>query len=337
MLVVHEARGFSYTKFQTPAHQSDDGDDIVRGLSDAPKWLPCRYFYDARGSQLFDAICDLPEYYPTRTEEGILAAHAADVVRHTGPVDIVELGSGSARKTRLLLNAYFAAEFAQPGAAPLHYVPIDISEDALRASARALLDNYRRLRISGVSGTYEQGLGALPAPLARRRMAVFLGSSLGNYDRAARAALFAQIAEALAPGDFLLLGTDRHKDKAVLEPAYNDAQGVTAAFNLNMLRHLNRRWGGNFVLDQFAHRAFYDEAQRRIEMHLVSRRAQTVALKALDLAVDFQSGESLRTEISCKFELAALLNECRPHGFAPIASWSDPRRWFTVSLFTLAA
>lgn len=331
MLVIQETRRFLYTKFETTAQLSDNGEDVVRGLSQAQKWLPSRFFYDARGSELFDAICDLPEYYPTRTEESILAESARDIALRTGAVDIVELGSGSARKTRLLLTAYSALGHD----APLQYVPIDVSEDALRASAHDLLHNYRNLQINGFSGTYEQGLAALPPRMAARRMVIFLGSSLGNFHKEGRAALFAQLAAALSPGDFLLLGVDRHKDKSVLEPAYNDSQGVTAAFNLNMLRHLNRFYGGNFVLDQFEHCAFYNEAARRIEMHLISQRPQSVRLAGLDLVADFALGETVRTEVSYKFEMPALLNECRPHGFSCIGSWTDPKHWFAVSLFTL--
>jgi L-histidine N-alpha-methyltransferase len=331
MQVVHEARRFHYTKFETAARLPDDGADVVRGLSQEQKWLPSRFFYDGRGSGLFDAICDLPEYYPTRTEESILTEFAGEIAERTGPVDIVELGSGSARKTRLLLTAYSEAD----GGAPLQYVPIDVSEDALRASAGDLLQSYHNLQISGFSGTYEQGLAALPKALAPRRMVIFLGSSLGNFHADGRAELFAQVSEALSPGDFLLLGVDRHKSKMILEPAYNDSQRVTAAFNLNMLRHLNRLYGGNFVLDQFAHLAFYNEAERRIEMHLTSQRPQAVRLGGLDLTTEFALGETVRTEVSYKFELPALLNECRPHGFSHLGSWSDPNRWFAVTLFQL--
>ncbi len=329
MLVVHEARRFHYTKFEATSEPADDGWDVALGLSEQQKWLPSRYFYDAHGSQLFDAICDLPEYYPTRTEESILAKHAPDIAAATGPVDIVELGSGSARKTRLLLTAY-------SGETPLQYVPIDVSEAALCDSAQGLLQSYDNLQISGCSGTYEQGLAALPARLAPRRMVIFLGSSLGNFHAEGRAGLFGQLSEALSPGDFFLLGTDRHKDAAILNPAYNDSQGVTAAFNLNILRHLNRRFAGNFVRGQFAHRAFYNQDKRRIEMHLVSRRPQTIHPQGLDLTAAFARDETVRTEVSYKFEMPALFEECRPHGFAPVATWSDPRRWFTVSLFQLA-
>lgn len=331
MLVVQEARRFLYSKIEDNSELTDDGTDVVRGLSQQQKWLPSRFFYDARGSQLFDAICDLPEYYPTRTEESILLRHARDIALRTGPVDVVELGSGSARKTRLLLTAY--SSFGHD--APLQYVPIDVSEDALRASAHDLLNNYRNLQINGFSGTYEQGLAALPPRMAARRMVIFLGSSLGNFHREGRATLFAQLADALSPGDFLLLGVDRHKEKDVLEPAYNDDQGVTAAFNLNMLRHLNRLYGGNFVLDQFRHCAFYNEAERRIEMHLTSQRPQTMRLDDLDVEAEFALGETVRTEVSYKFELPSLINECRPHGFSFMGSWTDPKHWFAVTLFTL--
>lgn len=332
MQLVQDARRFHYTKFETAAHLPDDGAEVALGLAQRQKWLPSRFFYDAHGSHLFDLICDLPEYYPTRTEEGILGRSAAAIAARTGAVDLVELGSGSARKTRRLLTAYSDAGHD----APLHYVPIDVSEDALCASARGLLDNYLNLRISGFSGTYEQGLTALPPRLAARRMVIFLGSSLGNFHRKGRAALFAQLAEALSPGDFLLLGVDRHKSTAILEPAYNDSQGVTAEFNLNILRHLNRLYGGNFVLDRFAHRAFYNEADRRIEMHLISQAPQTVRLSGLDVTATFAQGESLRTEVSYKFELPDLLNECRPYGLSFTESWSDPQHRFAVVLFQLA-
>ncbi len=331
MQVVHEARRFHYTKFETAAHLPDDGADVARGLSQEQKWLPSRFFYDGRGSRLFDAICDLPEYYPTRTEESILTEYAAEIAERTGPVDIVELGSGSARKTRLLLTAYSEAD----AGGSLQYVPIDVSEDALRASAGDLLRNYRNLQISGFSGTYRQGLATLPEPVAPHRMVIFLGSSLGNFHADGRAELFGQISEALSPGDFLLLGVDRHKSKTILEPAYNDSQRVTAAFNLNMLRHLNRLYSGNFVLDQFAHLAFYNETEHRIEMHLSSLRPQAVRLGGLGLSTEFALGETVRTEVSYKFELPALLNECRPHGFSHLGSWSDPNRWFAVTLFQL--
>lgn len=328
---VQEARRFHYTKFETAADLPDNGADVARGLAQAQKWLPSRFFYDARGSQLFDLICDLPEYYPTRTEEGILGQYAAAIATRTGAVDIVELGSGSARKTRLLLTAYSAAGHD----APLQYVPIDVSEDALRESGRNLLDNYRNLQINGFSGTYEQGLAALPPRMAQRRMVIFLGSSLGNFHRDGREALFAQLAAALSPGDFLLLGVDRHKSKAILEPAYNDSQGVTAEFNLNMLRHLNRLYDGNFVLDHFAHVAFYNESERRIEMHLTSQMPQMVYLGELGVAASFARGETVRTEVSYKFELPALLNECRPRGFSLMESWTDSERRFAVTLFQL--
>ena len=331
MQLMQDARRFHYTKFETASHLPDDGADVVRGLAQTQKWLPSRFFYDAHGSRLFDRICDLPEYYPTRTEEGILRRYAAAIAARTGAVDIVELGSGSARKTRRLLTAYSDAGHD----APLQYVPIDVSEDALCASARSLLDNYLNLQISGFSGTYEQGLAALPPRMAERRMVIFLGSSLGNFHRKGRAALFAQLAEALSPGDFLLLGVDRHKSKAILEPAYNDSQGVTADFNLNILRHLNRLYGGNFVLDRFTHRAFYNETERRIEMHLMSQIPQMVYLSELGVAASFARGETVRTEVSYKFELPVLLNECRPHGLSMLESWSDPERRFAVTLFQL--
>ena len=307
-----------------------DGADVVRGLGARPKTLPPKYFYDAQGSRLFERITALPEYYLTRTEQLILSDCARDLAQRMEPADLVELGSGSARKTRTIIDALLEAA---PAKSPLLYVPIDVSEAALEESASALVAAYPRLTVSGLVATYEGGLAALPPRLAPRRLMLFLGSTIGNLDDAESAAFFAAVAAALSPGDALLLGFDLAKTPGVIEAAYNDAQGVTAAFNLNMLRHLNRRFDGDFDLARFRHHAFFNAAASRIEMHLVSAGAQAVRLRKLGLAARFAAGETIRTEISRKFRAAAMAEAVSRHGFALERRWSDSQEWFALALF----
>lgn len=311
----------------TPSEEElSPGSDVVQGLSATPKTLSPRYFYDDQGSQLFEAICELPEYYLTRTETLILQDFAEAIAHLTGPCEIVELGSGSSTKTRLLLDAY------QSLGHPLRYVPIDVSAGILQSSAQALLQAYPTLQVQGLIGTYEQAIAQLaPTPLAAR-MICFIGSSLGNLDPETADQFFDQITAALQPGDYFLLGIDLQKPKAILETAYNDAQGVTAAFNLNMLSHLNRRFVGNFEVVQFEHWAFYNETAHQIEMHLRSRQAQSVRLEALDLTVAFEAGETVRTEISRKFDLAAMQQNLASHGLQTLHTWTDPQSWFGLVL-----
>ena len=307
-----------------------DGADVVRGLGARPKTLPPKYFYDAQGSRLFDRITALPEYYLTRTEQLILSDCARDLARRMGSADLVELGSGSARKTRTVIDALLEET---PAKSPLLYVPIDVSEAALEESAAGLAAAYPRLAVSGLVATYEGGLAALPPRLAKHRLMLFLGSTIGNLDAAESAEFFAGVAKALAPGDALLLGFDLVKTPGIIEAAYNDAQQVTAAFNLNMLRHLNRRFDGDFDLARFQHRAFFNAEASRIEMHLASAEAQTVRLRKLGLAARFEAGETIRTEISRKFRVAGMASAVTPHGFALEARWSDDQEWFALALF----
>ncbi len=306
--------------------EESTGSDVVSGLTQFPKSLPPKYFYDDRGSELFEQICELPEYYLTRTETAILRRCAGEIARLTGACELVELGSGSSTKTRILLDAY--SELGEP----LRYLPIDVSGGILESSARALLADYPSLQVHGLVSTYELALERLaPSPLPARTIC-FLGSTLGNLHPQECDVFFSQVANALQPGEYFLLGIDLHKSKDILEPAYNDSQGVTAAFNLNMLNHLNWRFDGNFDTEQFEHWAFYNQERRQIEMHLRSLRSQTVSLRALDLTVEFNPGETIHTEISRKFDLDVVRGDLRSRGLAPLQVWSDPQQWFALLL-----
>jgi len=308
---------------------SDHGEDVIAGLLQTPKTLPAKYFYDDRGSKLFEQICDLPEYYLTRTETAILHEHAAIIAHYTGACELVELGSGSSTKTRLLLSAYEAQGL------PLVYRPIDISASMLEASAQQLLQAYPKLKIQALVGTYERALEHLTNGLRLQRMVCFLGSTLGNLTPTEVDRFFDRVTAALNPGEYFLLGVDRHKATAQLEAAYNDSQGVTAAFNLNVLHHLNQRFNGNFDPERFEHWAFYNETQRQIEMHLRSRSPQIVQLQRLGLSVEFAAGETIRTEISRKFELASLQQQLQTKGLELLHTWTDPHDWFMVLLCQL--
>ncbi|NDJ17324.1 L-histidine N(alpha)-methyltransferase [Myxacorys almedinensis] len=305
------------------------GSDVVRGLSQTPKTLPPRYFYDDRGSQLFEQICNLPEYYLTRTETNILQQYAGAIADLTGSCELIELGSGSSTKTRILLDAYQNAEHE------VIYCPIDISAGILESSAQQLLLDYPDLRVHGFAGTYELALEKLPDSELPTRVIGFIGSTLGNLNPQACETFIQQITNALKPGEYFLLGIDLHKSTPQLEAAYNDSQGITAAFNLNMLRHLNRRFAGDFDLTQFEHVAIYNESQRQIEMHLRSVRSQVVHLKALDLTVEFAAGETILSEISRKFDLEQTQHLLESKGLTPVEVWTDQHHWFGVLLCQL--
>lgn len=300
--------------------------DVVSGLQQQPKTLSPRYFYDDRGSELFEQICQLPEYYPTRTEAAILQDCAAAIAQITGSCELVELGSGSSTKTRLLLDAY------QAQSSELRYLPIDVSGGMLEQSAIALLNRYPTLQIYGLVGTYELALQHLPPTALPSRMLSFLGSTLGNFKPQECDDFFSQVQAALMPGDYFLLGVDLQKPKAILEAAYDDSQGVTAAFNLNILAHLNWRFQANFDLSQFRHVAFYNESQNQIEMHLESLRAQTVHLRALNCTIELAARETIHTEISRKFDLVEIQAELRGYQLNPVEIWTDRQQWFGVIL-----
>lgn len=313
-----------------PSVPSEDelhpGSDVVRGLSQRPKTLPPRYFYDDRGSLLFEQITELSEYYLTRTETEILKICASEIAQITGACELIELGSGNSTKTRILLDAYRSAEH------PLVYCPIDISAGILENSAQSLLIDYPNLEVYGLVGTYERALEKLPAARLPTRMIGFIGSTLGNLSSAECDIFLGQVTDALEPGEYFLLGIDLHKSRAQLEAAYNDSQGITAEFNLNMLRHLNQRFAGDFDLTQFEHVAIYNESKRQIEMHLRSIRSQVVHLKALDLTVQFAEGETILSEISRKFNLDEIAQLLSKKDLDCIQIWTDPNQWFAVLL-----
>ena len=303
--------------------------DAIASFTQKPKSIQARYFYDDYGSQLFQQICDLPEYYLTRTETAILQECAKSIAQITGACELVELGSGNSTKTRILLDAYNQLGY------PLRYQSIDVSAGILESSAKALLADYPALQVHALVSTYELALKHLKPSSLPNRVICFIGSSLGNLNPQECQVFFSQITKALKEGEYFLLGIDLHKPKQILEAAYNDSQGITAAFNLNMLNHLNQRFDGNFDLTQFEHLAFYNETERQIEMHLQSLRSQTVTLSALDLTIELASDETILTEISRKFDLNQIQQELQAQGLKPVQVWTDERQHFGVLLCRL--
>ncbi|WP_414753663.1 L-histidine N(alpha)-methyltransferase [Anabaena sp. CCY 9910] len=305
---------------------STAGGDVVRGLAQTPKTLPPCYFYDDRGSELFERICELPEYYVTRTETAILQRFAGEIARITGACELVELGSGNSTKTRILLDAYQQLDY------PLRYLPIDVCAGILESSAKQLLQDYPSLEVYALAGTYELALAQLTPKKLSSRMICFIGSTLGNLNLQECDVFLSQIRATLNVGEYFLLGVDLQKPKEILEPAYDDSQGVTAEFNLNMLEHLNRSFEGNFDTTQFKHWAFYNESEQRIEMHLKSERSQTVQLKSLNLTVNLAQGETILTEISRKFNLDSIQQQLAAKGLIPVQTWTDANQWFGLLL-----
>jgi dimethylhistidine N-methyltransferase len=296
-------------------------DDVIAGLSSARKALPPKYFYDERGSRLFEAICGTPEYYPTRTETALMTARAREMARLLGPRGaVIEFGSGSGRKTRILVEAL----------KPVAYVPIDIAREQLRETAGAFALEFPWLSVHAVCADYSRPLTlpSLQALGASRRVIYFPGSTIGNFS-VPEAALFLAHSRALAGrGGAMLVGVDLKKDAAKLNAAYNDAAGVTADFNLNVLRRINRELGGDFDLSGFRHHAFYHSGRSRIEMHLVSLRDQKVRIGGRNYR--FRGGESIHTENSCKYSVEEFRRLARGAGFEPVACWTDRERLFAV-------
>lgn len=311
-----------------PGNVNSFAADVRAGLTAQPKTLPPKYFYDALGSYLFEAICQLPEYYLTRAETEIFQQHATEIVAQLPHLtSLAEFGSGSAVKSRYLIAALLARQKI------LHYQPIDISPEILRQSAEALLESYAGLSITGYVCDYLQQMPALERRADGQVLVLFLGSNVGNYTLEEELALLKRMRQVMQPGDGLLLGADLRKAREVLEVAYDDALGVTASFNLNVLLRINRELGGNFDLKQFAHRAVFNEAQSRIEIYLVSRIAQTVRFDKPTFAVEFRAGETIHTENSYKYDARQLADLANAAGFAPARTWLDERSLFSSNLW----
>jgi L-histidine N-alpha-methyltransferase len=307
-------------------------EDVLDGLTRPTKELPPKHLYDDYGSELFDRITELPEYYPTRAERTILHARAADIVDATGMGELVELGSGTASKTRVLLDAGAEAGTLR------RYVPFDVAEGMVRDTVATLSEEYDGLEVHGIVGDFERHLSEIPPPEPGvPRVLAFLGGTIGNFLPGSRRRFLRSLAATLGPDDFLLLGTDLVKDIDVLEAAYDDSEGVTAAFNLNVLTIINRELGADFPLHLFEHVAFFDPEHRWIEMRLRARRAMTVSIPAIDLDVSFQRGEEIRTEISTKFTRSRVMADYAAAGLE-LAEWlTDPDGLFALSLARPAA
>jgi L-histidine Nalpha-methyltransferase len=299
--------------------------DVLDGLTKPFKELSPKHLYDARGSELFEQICELPEYYPTRTELSILRARAQEIVELTGADELVELGAGASDKARVLLDAMRDAGTLR------RYVPLDVSQSVVQAAAAALVDDYPGMAVHGVVGDFERHLAHVPASDEMRRLVALLGGTIGNFPPGTRRAVLAKIAGLLDQHDRLLLGCDLLKDPHVIEAAYNDSAGVTAEFNRNLLHVLNRELDADFAPDSFDHIAFFDRQHEWIEMRLRATRHCSVLIGDLDLRVEFAAGEELRTEISAKFTPQRLRADLEAAGL-------ELERWFTDedALFGLA-
>jgi L-histidine N-alpha-methyltransferase len=300
--------------------------DVLDGLTKPFKELPPKYLYDARGSELFERITEQPEYYPTRTELRILRERAAAILVRTGAGELVELGAGASTKARVLLDAMRAAGTLR------RYVPIDVSEAVVAEAKRTLAADYPGLEISGVIGDFERDLDDVGRAGDTPRIVALLGGTIGNFPPGTRRAVLTKIGSLLAEGDHLLLGTDLVKDPAIIEAAYNDAAGVTAEFNRNMLRVLNREFDGDLPVENFEHVAFYDGRQEWVEMRLRAIRPCSARLQSLDLRVDFAAGEELRTEISAKFTPARVRSDLEASGLELCELLTDPDGLFAISL-----
>jgi L-histidine Nalpha-methyltransferase len=310
----------------TEAEERSLANDVLDGLTRPFKELPPKHFYDSRGSDLFEQICELPEYYPTRTEMAILEGCAEGLIAETGAGELVELGSGASDKARILLDA-----MADAGTLT-RYIPFDVSESVVRDAAHTLVRDYDGLHVHGVIGDFERHLGRVPAPNGTPRIVALLGGTIGNFPPGSRRRLLRMIAELLGPDDRLLLGTDLVKDPRTIEAAYDDSAGVTAEFNRNVLHVINRELGADFPLENFDHVAFFDRRHEWVEMRLRAQRPCSVLISDLGLRVEFAAGEELRTEISAKFTRARLQEDFAAAGLRLDVWYVDDEQKFALSL-----
>ncbi|MEU5217120.1 L-histidine N(alpha)-methyltransferase [Streptomyces sp. NPDC020807] len=316
---------FQLTRTLAPdAADADLRADVLDGLTRSPKTLPPKWFYDAKGSGLFEEITRLPEYYPTRAEREIIIARAAEIAAATGARTLIELGSGSSEKTRYLIDALLPDLDT--------YVPVDVSESALTGAATALLAERPALKVHALLADFTRGLALPGAP--GPHLVAFLGGTIGNLLPDERRAFLRSVRAMLAPGDALLLGTDLVKDEATLVAAYDDADGVTAAFNKNVLSVIDRELGADADLDAFDHVALWDAEREWIEMRLRARHALSVKIPELNLVVPFAAGEELRTEVSAKFREEGVREELAAAGFDLAHWWTDEKGRFALSLST---
>ncbi|MGD2152152.1 MAG: L-histidine N(alpha)-methyltransferase [Gemmatimonadales bacterium] len=322
-----EAVGSGAVLVQAPGTRESEqafARSVAAGLSDEPKWLHCRFLYDAEGSRLFEEITRQPEYYPTRTEAAILARYADEIRRFTGPVTLVELGSGYSVKTEYLLSAY-----SQDGG-QLRYVPVDVSGSALRAASRSIAESFTDVDFTGINGTYRSAF-----PVLRQlspQMLIFLGSSIGNFNEAETISFWRSVADHLPVGDFFLLGVDLVKDTAVLEAAYNDAAGVTAKFTKNYFARINRELGAELDLSQIEHEAIWSPALERVEIYARFHTDQRLYVQPLDQTFQIGAGERILIEISRKYRLSKLQRELAAFGFNLARVFTDDKKWFALLL-----
>ncbi len=309
-------------------HIPDLVEDVRSGLLSRPRCLPSKYFYDDLGAELFEKICDTEEYYPTRTEEELLLKYSKDIIEETLPDHIIELGSGSSRKTRRLFDA------CEESTHICGYAPFDVCEPALNQAAAELNAEYNWLEVTPLVGDYHAGLGNLPSP-SGTGMVVFLGSTIGNFTPAEAEDFIEEIRGCMRPGDYFLLGADRIKDSGVLHAAYNDSSGVTAEFNLNVLRVLNRELDADFDLDSFSHQAIFNAGLKRIEMYLISKADQQIEFGKINETIFLRSGEKILTELSHKFHYAELEAMLMDKGFDIIRHFEPANRYFSLVLSRL--
>ena len=302
-------------------------EDVIAGLSANPKTLPPKYFYDQTGSKIFEEICELPEYYPTRTERAILSTYADEIAAaFDDEITLIELGSGNSSKTRLVIEA-FIRRFGR-----LHYMPIDISKSILVETADRLLASYPRLSMTAYVSDYHTALYNLKREDPGAKLILFLGSNIGNFEPDEAERFLKKTFATMKREDRLLMGVDLLKEADILIPAYDDARGVTARFNLNLLTRINRELDGDFDLEQFRHKVVFNRASSRVEMHLESRRAQVVTLARIDRRFDFDRGETIHTENSYKFTLPQIEALALKGGFELQNTWLDARKWFSLNL-----
>jgi dimethylhistidine N-methyltransferase len=323
----HATSRFSLIESDSQLHLSSLAEEVEAGLRASPKSIPCRFLYDEEGSALFEQICELPEYYLTRTEHSILEAHAAEIAAcFDGPFTLVELGSGSATKTRLLIEACLHAH------GRLRYAPVDISSAMLEQSSLALLDDYQGLEVRAIATEYREGLRHVRAETERPKLIAWLGSSIGNLTRDEAAAFLRSVRGDMSPHDRVLLGIDLRKAPHELEAAYDDAAGVTSRFSLNLLHRLNRELGANFDVDAFRHSAVYHEDEGRVHIELVSQRAQRVRIRALDMEVEFAANEGIHTENAFKYSFEEIEKLAAAAGLRIDRGWTDPEERFSLTL-----